>query len=88
MRKSLYLNRMSKEHKLYILLAVAMPFAIAAVVWAWTVDSLFVAAYYCFLLAFWVVYVLVTARKLPKRREADETDAKNTAPTADSPEGE
>ncbi len=62
---------MSKARKLYILLAVATPFSIVAIVSA--ADSFFVATYYGVLSVIWVAYILTSIRKIHKRREMDDT---------------
>ena len=78
MNKSSYANLKykSKVRRLYILLAVAMPFAVVAIAWALIADSFFVAAYHGTLLLLWiiyVVYVLFASRKISKLQEADGT---------------
>ena len=57
------MNRMDKDRKLYILLVVAIPFAVAAVVLAWSAGRVFTPIYYGALLVSWVVYVLISVLK-------------------------
>ena len=73
MYKTSHFKHASKAHKLYILLAVATPFAVVAIVWALAADSFFVATYYGVLLVIWVAYLLTSIRKMYKRREMDDS---------------
>ena len=71
--KSLYLNRMSEERKLYVLLTVAMPIAVAGIVLAWAEGNLRTAIIFAVVSVGWSVIVLATARKVTRRRKISKT---------------
>ena len=68
--KYLFSNSISQERRLYILLAIALPFAVAATIWAWAEGNLFRTILYGTPSAGWGIAVFFQARNIIRRREA------------------
>lgn len=70
---------MSREGRLYTLLAVATPIAIAAAITAWAQDNLRTVGALAIVLLCWSVGVLIIAREIKKRRSAGEINYSSKA---------
>ena len=69
--KYLFTDRLSRAHKLCILVAVAVPLAIAAGVLAWIRGNLGYAIFYDACALGWSVLVTTKAWKIYRRRDTD-----------------
>jgi len=65
---------MRKSRKLWLFLVISMPLLMAAVIWAWAEDSVFVAVYYGSVAVIFSVFILLAAREFIMSGDADEAD--------------